>query len=261
MMGRFCATIGDCGFSMQGRTGLIPESACQEHSKDGIQVQGREAIMQRLSAMADLHAAMGSSGHNVDSIKIQKAQAKPLSPLHNPSLSSLGLQGSCVVHAKQQIMLGFKAGCTGRLGQLYLEALGDGCIAVQCSNVRLAESLLQNLPEACLVVPSILQGRRRCGLYTECLHLHMRRACKQLRCSADEGKGSGGILMGCAVTGWDAARASEGALSDGRLRASGNGATRSWAPNCLPGRLHVVTKRFWNCAHSQAELPDCLELP
>lgn len=121
----------------------MTESVCQEHSKDGIQVQGREAITQRLSAMADLHAAMGGSGHHVDSIKTQKAQAKPLHPSHSVITSSCrGMYAPC-----QAVSLALLHGrllfCPMRLEQLYSQIFGDRCIAVLCSGVHLAEGLLK----------------------------------------------------------------------------------------------------------------------
>lgn len=50
---------------------------CQEHAKDGVVAQGREAIAERLAAMADFHSALGGGGHHIDSIKTQKAQVAP----------------------------------------------------------------------------------------------------------------------------------------------------------------------------------------
>ena len=47
---------------------------CQEHTKDGVTVRGREAIAQRLITLTDYHSALGGGGHNVDSIHTQKAQ-------------------------------------------------------------------------------------------------------------------------------------------------------------------------------------------
>ena len=47
---------------------------CQEYSKDGVSVRGREAIAQRLAAIAEYHAAMGGGGHVIDCIKTQRAQ-------------------------------------------------------------------------------------------------------------------------------------------------------------------------------------------